>query len=261
MQRPDEAPRGEGVHVHLGRRGGLGVEQRDDVVQPELLPDDRAALEDGTLARPEPVEAGGKQRLDGLRQRALGEAALQRQREELFEEERVSLRRLDDARALIGLEDVPPSPSSSASVSSVDERVELDPVRVRPPSRNDGRSSRSSSRARQTTEIAPVPLSARCSTSSRKVGSAQWTSSKTRTSGRSRAVASQNWRKSQAISGAGGGVSASSAARTASRSSLSSARSRTSRNGQYVMPSPYERQRPQRDGHALRAPRQLGSKA
>ncbi len=53
------------------------------------------------------------------------------------------------------------------------------------PSRNAARSSSSSSRARQTTEIGPVPLSARCSTSSRNVGSAQWTSSKTRTSGRS----------------------------------------------------------------------------
>ena len=58
-------------------------------------------------------------------------------------------------------------------------------------------------------------------------------------------VASQNRRKSHAISGAGGGVSASRAARTASRSSLFGASRRTSRSGQYVMPSPYERQRPQ----------------
>ena len=112
-------------------------------------------------------------------------------------------------------------------------------------SRNDGRSSSSSSLARQTTRIRPWPRSASSSMSSRKVGSAQWTSSKTRTSGLSAASASQNCRKIQAISGAGGGVSASSAASTASRSSLGCACWTTSRSGQYVMPSPYERQRPQ----------------
>ena len=52
------------------------------------------------------------------------------------------------------------------------------------------------------------------------------------------AIASQNRRKSQAISVAGGGVSASSASRTAERSALSSAWSSASRSGQYVMPSP-----------------------
>ena len=79
------------MHVHLGRRGRLRVDQCHDVVEPELLADDRPALEDGPLARPQPIEAGGEERLDGLRHRALGEPALQREREELLEEERVAL--------------------------------------------------------------------------------------------------------------------------------------------------------------------------
>ena len=43
-----------------------GIEQGDDVVCSELLPDDRPPLEHGSLPRTEPVEAGGEQRLDRL---------------------------------------------------------------------------------------------------------------------------------------------------------------------------------------------------
>ena len=48
----------------------------------------------------------------------------------------------------------------------------------------------------------------------------------------------RSWRKSQAISGAGGGVSASRAARTRRAPRSPPLRARASRSGQYVMPSP-----------------------
>ena len=64
-----------------------------------------------------------------------------------------------------------------------------------------GRSSRSSGRARHTSKIgAPRDHSAMCSMRSRKVGSPQFTSSSTTTSGRSRANASKNFRTAQKLS-------------------------------------------------------------
>ena len=93
--------------MRLRGRRRTRVEQRDHVVSRELLPHDGAALEDRALPRAEPVEAGGEQRLDRLRQRALREAALQSEREELLEEERVALRRLDDPRSLVRLQSRP----------------------------------------------------------------------------------------------------------------------------------------------------------
>jgi hypothetical protein len=50
--RPYEATRGERVHVHLGRRRRVGVHECNDILEPELLSDDGAALEHGPLARP-----------------------------------------------------------------------------------------------------------------------------------------------------------------------------------------------------------------
>ena len=206
--------------MRVRSRRRIRIEQRDDVVGRELLPDHGPALEHRALAGAEPVEARGEQRLDRLRQRALGEAAFQREREELLEEERVALRGLDDAGALIRLERRSAETLEQRVRLLRGERVEQDPIDVRAPF-EERRSLLEQLLAREADDRdRPFPLSARCSTSSRNVGSAQWTSSKTRTSGRSRALASQNWRKSQASSGAGGGVSASSAVRTASRSSL-----------------------------------------
>ena len=99
----------------------------------ELLPDDRASLEHRALAWAEAVETRGEQRLDGLRQRALDEAAFQREREELLEEERVALGGLGDAGALVRLE----RRSTEALEQRVGllrrERVEDDPVHVRAP--------------------------------------------------------------------------------------------------------------------------------
>ena len=118
--------------MDLGRRRSLRIGQGDDIVQPELRPDDRASLEDGALAGPEPVEARRKQGLDRLRQRALDEASLQRERKELFEKQRVPLRRLDDASALIGFEDRPPETVEERIGLLGRERVEREAACVRP---------------------------------------------------------------------------------------------------------------------------------
>ena len=114
-------------------------------------------------------------------------------------------------------------------------------------------SSNSSSLARQTTRIRPWPRSASSSMSSRKVGSAHWTSSKTRTSSLSAASDSQNCRKIQAISGAGGGCPR--RAPRARRRSSPSCACWALYSGQYVMPSPYERRAAPERSNVLRAPR------
>ena len=98
----------------------------------ELLPDDRPALEHGSLAGAEPVEAGGEQCLDRLRKRALGETAFEREREELLEEERVPLCGLDDPDALIRLEHSAAQTIQQRVGLLAGERVEHDPIRVRP---------------------------------------------------------------------------------------------------------------------------------
>ena len=108
--RPDEAAAGERLQVRISGRRRIRIEERDDVASGELLSDDGSALEHRALARPEPVEARGEQRLDRLGQRALGEAAFEREGEELLEEERVPLGRLGDASALVGLERRPAEP-------------------------------------------------------------------------------------------------------------------------------------------------------
>src|SRR5262249_23624529 len=108
---------GERPQVRVRRRRSRGIEERDDVVLCELLAHDRPALEHSPLARAEAVEARREQRLHGLGQRALAEASLQRQREQLLEEERGALGRRSDPRALVGLE--------SGAAEPVEKRVSL----------------------------------------------------------------------------------------------------------------------------------------
>ena len=114
-------------------------------------------------------------------------AVLGADRDELLEEERVALGRLDDPlrragvhrrrrRALTSLARL--GVESASSTSS--ERFGCGAPA--------GRSSRSSGRARQTSRIGwPLENATRYSSRSSSVGSAQWTSSTTTTSGRSRA--------------------------------------------------------------------------
>ena len=138
----------------------------------------------------------------------------------------------------------------SASISRSDSASERDSRRIDvalslPPAQV-GRESSSSGRATVSSSIGASRVqSATCSTRSRNVGSAQCRSSSTTTSGRSRATRSRSVRVAQAISSAMPAPSR--VIRSCSSSaSVSSSRRRTSISGQYVMPSPYGRQRPSR---------------
>ncbi len=243
--RPHEPAAREGLRGARPRSAPHRVEERDHVVGRELLPDDGAALEDCSLPRAEPVEAGGEQRLDRLGQRALGEAALQPEREELLEKKRVALRRLDDAGSLVRLQDRPAETFEQGVRLLRGQRVEQDAVGVGP-SVEERRPVFEELLASKADDCdRPFPWSARCSTSSRKVGSAQWTSSKTRTSGRPRATRFAELAEEPGELGRRRrrlGVE-----RCEDRVALCALcrLPRASRSGQYVMPSPYERQRPQ----------------
>ena len=131
--RPDEAALGERLQVRIRGRRCIGIEQRDDIRSSELLPDHGAALEHRALAGAEAVEARGEQRLDRLGQRPLREPAFQRQRQQLLEEERVALRGLGDARALIRFERRSTETLEQRIRLLRGERVEDDPVDVRAP--------------------------------------------------------------------------------------------------------------------------------
>ena len=89
----------------LRERGEVGacrsrcrrLEERDDICRGELLADDRAALEHCTFAGTQAIEAGGEKRLNRLGERVLREATLEREGDELLEEEGVSPGNLDEA--------------------------------------------------------------------------------------------------------------------------------------------------------------------
>ncbi len=108
---------------------------------------------------------------------------------------RRSARRID----LVGQRPSTPSRSTISARLGRGQRLELDRARVRLPSAPLGRVARAApagpGRPARRSEHASRP--ARCSSSSRNVGSAQWTSSKTTTSGRSAASASSSLRTPQ----------------------------------------------------------------
>ena len=133
LTRADEAAGGQRREMRAGGRGGVRIEERDDVIGRELLPRDRPAFEHRPLAGAEPVEAGGEQRLDRLRQRALRKPAFQREREELLQEQRVAFGGVDDPRALIGLENRPAEAVEERVRLLHRELVESDPLDVREP--------------------------------------------------------------------------------------------------------------------------------
>ena len=232
--------------MRLGGRRGLGLEQRSDVVQTELLADHRSALEDGALARAEPVEACGEKRLDRLRDRA-ARRGRPRARGRGAARGRTGCPRRPRRSGRAGRSRGPSArvPRAAHRRRRAGARRAPRRSRCRAPPRSRGGPRAARRGRRRPRGSTPRPDSTRCSTRSRKVGSAQWTSSKTRTSGCSAASASQSCRKSQAISGAGGDGSAPRARNDRIALLARAAASSTSRSGQYVMPSPYERQRPE----------------
>ncbi len=167
----------------------------------ETAPDDRCPTQNLKLTRVEAVEAAGKE-------------CLQRCRRLIGCECRASAATATSCSAKRGL---PPAcstirsrtsgaigstaslstslPSASAGSGSSSTR---NPVDVGPP--QPGRASSSSRRARQTTRIGPSAHSPRYWIKSRSVGSAQWMSSNTTTSGRSRAIDSSRRRTAHSAS-------------------------------------------------------------
>ena len=128
-------------------------------------------------------------------------------------------------------------PISASHSSSPSGSSRIDVAFILPPPQS-GRTSRSSVRATQRRKIgASRERSATCSTRSMKTGSAHCRSSTTTTCGRSAARASRSRRNASCVSGGDVPITESGSTPIAIRISTS---------GQYVIPSPYERQRPRR---------------
>ena len=113
---PQEAATDQDVEVRSRRRRGRRVEQLRHVAGREVAPDDGGALEHAALAGPEPVETRGEQRPQ--RRRRLEQAGLSDVRDELLEEERISLGRCDEPTAGLLVED-------GIREQMLDERVRL----------------------------------------------------------------------------------------------------------------------------------------
>ena len=185
--RPEEAARDERLEVRGDGWSGIGVEERCQVVLRESSEHDRTALEDGSLPR----ARAGRDALPAAPARSRARSA----RPDLLRARAraAARRRTGSLRPSRRYAPADPTRGSRRRARRRGHRCPR-PRAYRAPmrstfsrsSRNDGLSSSSSSLARQTTRIRPWPRSASSSMSSRKVGSAQWTSSKTRTSGLSR---------------------------------------------------------------------------
>src|SRR4051794_19492423 len=89
----DEATPDECLEVRGRSRRDRRVEQLLHVAGRELTPSHRGPLEDGALARTEPIEARREQGPE--RGRRLEQPGLPHVRDELLEEERIALRRRD----------------------------------------------------------------------------------------------------------------------------------------------------------------------
>ena len=153
-----------------GAARGRLEERGDHGAARELRADDRGPLEHGALARPEPVEAGGEQRLDRRRQRPRGRdrtgrprpgrAAARGRAGSPRRSRRSSAGVSSDSGAASPIE----LPTSASCVAGERGRASS---RRSWPARKSGRSSSSSSRARQSTRIGASRLCAtRCSTRS-----------------------------------------------------------------------------------------------
>src|SRR3954471_23619391 len=94
----------ERVEVPRRERAGVVGQQIGDGVLPEFLSGDGGALDHRALTRTEPVQPRGKHRLDRQwdRDLALGRRSLREHREDLLEEQRIALGRLQypDTRTL-----------------------------------------------------------------------------------------------------------------------------------------------------------------
>ena len=148
----------------------------------EEPPLDRAALHDSPLLRLEAVDARREQRLDRGRD-GVGVRVVLEVREELFDEERIALGGLDDARAELGPQASGRARCTSSSESPWPSGSRTTSVAPARGAAQEGRTSKRSGRAVQRTRIgASSGEAATYSMRSRSAGSAQWMSSTTSTS-------------------------------------------------------------------------------
>ena len=223
----------EGRHLALLRR------ERLDRAAMERLALDRRTLEDAPLRRAQPVEASSDHRSQRRRDDNVGR---------VLRDMRPSPRRTVRCRRR-RVRSCPEAPAGPARRSARRRlrRAAAPSLRL---TGHVGRSSVSSGRATHTRSSGlPDERSATCSTRSRKVGSPHWMSSKTTTSSSSAAARSSALRNAQAISSGDVAESLSPrreriAATAVSSSGRTPSCFSTSTTGQYVMPSPYGRQRP-----------------
>ena len=231
-------------------RGSLGLgQQRSDGAAVEEPPFDRAALDHGALRLAEPVDARGEQRLQRRRHLELAVLALGPHGDELLDEERVPLGRVDDPLPRLLGEIAEPLHERLAVL--LRERVQVSTVALGLGAVHVGRVSNRSGRAvHRRRRGTSCTNEARYSTRSRNAVSAQWMSSKTTTRGPVVAIASSSLRTPQEISSGETGVSVApsaasmrTAASSASLAPWSAARTSptwdaSSWSGQYVIPSP-----------------------
>ena len=202
MARADQLLASQGLDVAGNERPGVLRQQVNRGLGGELLADHGGPGDHSALARPETIQPRRQQRRDRRGDRELGLEATPfcEHGDELLDEKRVPIGGLSTRTIAAGARPrarlaISASQSGSGRRSSTRE-LAFDFPRPQP-----GRSSRSSGRAMQTTRIgAPCTRSARYSTKSRNVVSAQCRSSKKTTRGRSRASASNRLRVAQKIS-------------------------------------------------------------
>ena len=167
--------------MQRGRRGTLLATECPD---PEHLSDDRCIAEEIFLLRRESVEAGGDDALECLRQRKLlRRAALEVELRELLGVERISSRSLEQGLLRLRHEHrAVEEPTDQLRGLLVRKRGDGERRGVQLAAAPADRRSRSSGRAVATTSSGTsVTHSTSSSTKSRRLSSAQWRSSKTRT--------------------------------------------------------------------------------
>ena len=179
--------------------------ERDDPTDVEHLPFDGSALEQSALLGRELLEPRSKQALDCGWHRDLAGIvlALREHREHLLEEQRISPRRRGDARAGLRARALrPPAahPSARRTPRRRAGRAGRRPCSACRRPTSAARRAAPAGRGRRRGLATSRTQSARCSIRSSNVGSAQWMSSNTSTSGVSRASASTSLRSAQKIS-------------------------------------------------------------
>ena len=171
-----------------------------------FVPRARKGCGDEQLLRVQAIEPACEERLESGRELAGKVGRFERMREQLLGEERVAAGQFDDTALHVTIERSR-EPGDELQHFGGPERFELDDEASRRRPAQAGRLSSSSRRAAHSMRTGVWVHLPRYSTRSSSVGSAQWMSSSTRTTGRSRAIASKNRRTAQKASLGAAGAS------------------------------------------------------